>query len=354
VGHNIARFEEKGYKLVGLKMLTPSKEKAEGHYADLSSKPFFGGLVKYFSSGPIVAMVWEGVNAIAQGRVLLGATNPAASAPGTIRGDLCVDIGRNICHGSDGVDSAKHEIEFWFDESEVQSYTASTHNWVYEKGAPVKASKGGDQKVNKKADKKVNKKADKKAEKPKDDAKAKQIKACLKEGGKKGQDLGGMSTFGVHHFLTAMDEPKGDLEMLKLCMEGANKEVDPDADDRKGGAGDLAKIFFSASDDNLAMIAHVPVECQDKCTLDEWFQAVLKDMPDAKINKIDEFFATCEVKGDPDKGLFPLKMRDAAIGLGFAFLRDKGLVLDDDSDDDDINYAEAAGVDLNAGAHGDY
>merc|ERR1711976_35295 len=124
-------------KLVAMKMMVPSKEKAEGHYADLKSKPFFGGLVEYFSSGPIVAMVWEGVNAIAQGRALLGATNPKDSLPGTIRGDLCVDIGRNICHGSDGPDSAKHEIEYWFDESEISSYTVSGHEWIYEKGAEV-------------------------------------------------------------------------------------------------------------------------------------------------------------------------------------------------------------------------
>merc|ERR1740117_1190080 len=103
-------------------MLSPSPEKAAGHYADLKSKSFFKGLVEYFSSGPIVAMVWEGMNAVCGGRTLLGATNPADSLPGTIRGDLCVDIGRNICHGSDSSDSAKHEIEFWFDPQEIQNW----------------------------------------------------------------------------------------------------------------------------------------------------------------------------------------------------------------------------------------
>lgn len=137
VGDIMARFENKGFKLVALKMLTPTKEKAAGHYADLSKKPFFQGLVDYFSSGPVVAMVWEGLNAVAGGRTLLGATNPKDSLPGTIRGDLCIDIGRNICHGSDSADSAKHEIEFWFEPGEVQSVTSHSHSWVYEKGAEV-------------------------------------------------------------------------------------------------------------------------------------------------------------------------------------------------------------------------
>ena len=76
------------------------------HYADLSSKGFFPGLVKYMASGPVVPMVWEGLNVVKTGRVMLGATNPADSAPGTIRGDYCIQVGRNICHGSDAVDSA--------------------------------------------------------------------------------------------------------------------------------------------------------------------------------------------------------------------------------------------------------
>jgi len=352
VGEIIARFENKGYKLVALKMTTPTKEKAEGHYADLKSKPFFGGLVSYFSSGPIVAMVWEGVNAIAQGRALLGATNPKDSLPGTIRGDLCVDIGRNICHGSDGPDSAKHEIEYWFDESEVQAYTSHSHMWVYEKGAPVKTAKGG------KADKKEKKpKEEKKSAKQleKEKAAAKKVKACIKEGGKKGQDLSGMSTFGVHFFLTCMDEPEGDLDLLKLCLEGANKEVDPEAEDRKGGAGDLAKIFLSAGEKQLAILCNVPVECKDKLSVEEWLKEVLVEVENPEIKKIDEFTSSVVIKGNPDKGIFPLKVRDAAIGYGFNFLRQKGLVLDDDSDDD-VNYAEAAGVDLNAGpgANSDY
>ncbi|CAN0041595.1 unnamed protein product, partial [Hapterophycus canaliculatus] len=84
--------------------------------ADLSKKPFFGGLVDYFASGPIVAMVWEGPEVILTGRKMLGATNPNSSEPGSIRGDFCIRVGRNLIHGSDGGESAQHEIGMWFTE----------------------------------------------------------------------------------------------------------------------------------------------------------------------------------------------------------------------------------------------
>lgn len=98
-------------------LFQPTQELLEKHYADLSARPFFPGLVKYMSSGPVVPMVWEGLNAVKTGRVMLGATNPADSAPGTIRGDLCIQVGRNILHGSDSVESAKKEIALWFNVS---------------------------------------------------------------------------------------------------------------------------------------------------------------------------------------------------------------------------------------------
>ncbi|CAH2097981.1 unnamed protein product [Euphydryas editha] len=102
------------------------------HYSDLSSRPFFPGLVKYMSSGPVVPMVWEGLNVVKTGRQMLGATNPADSQPGTIRGDLCIQVGRNIIHGSDSVESAKKEIDLWFTEKEVVGWTPANENWVYE------------------------------------------------------------------------------------------------------------------------------------------------------------------------------------------------------------------------------
>ncbi|CAH1132451.1 unnamed protein product [Ceutorhynchus assimilis] len=132
VGKIIKRFEQKGFKLVAMKFVWPSEELLKNHYADLAGRPFFPGLVKYMSSGPVVPMVWEGLNVVKTGRVLLGATNPADSAPGTIRGDLCVQVGRNILHGSDAVESAKKEIALWFNPNELVSWQPATTSWVYE------------------------------------------------------------------------------------------------------------------------------------------------------------------------------------------------------------------------------
>lgn len=100
--------------------------------ADLAKKPFFGGLTEFFSSGPVVAMVWEGDNAILGGRKMLGTTNPRDSAPGSIRGDYCVITGRNIIHGSDGPESAEHEINMWFTPEEVADHSLAAATWVYE------------------------------------------------------------------------------------------------------------------------------------------------------------------------------------------------------------------------------
>lgn len=113
-------------------ILQASEDHLKKHYADLAGRPFFPGLVKYMSSGPVVPMVWEGLNVVKTGRVMLGATNPADSAPGTIRGDLCIQVGRNILHGSDSVESAKKEINLWFTEKEVVSWQPAAEAWVYE------------------------------------------------------------------------------------------------------------------------------------------------------------------------------------------------------------------------------
>ncbi|KAJ2228090.1 nucleoside diphosphate kinase Ndk1 [Coemansia sp. RSA 1722] len=129
----IKRFEQRGYKLVGLKLLVPSKALANEHYADLSSKPFFKGLVDYMTNGkaPVVGMVWEGPSVIKQGRVMLGATDPRAAGPGTIRGDYCLSIGRNICHGSDSAESAEKEINLWFGgKGEIVDWKSNNEEWV--------------------------------------------------------------------------------------------------------------------------------------------------------------------------------------------------------------------------------
>ncbi|KAJ1844028.1 nucleoside diphosphate kinase Ndk1 [Coemansia sp. RSA 2708] len=129
----VARFERRGYKLVGMKLLVPSAALAKEHYADLSSKPFFAGLVDYMTNGkaPVIGMVWEGPSVIKQGRVMLGATDPKAAGPGTIRGDYCLTIGRNICHGSDSAESAQKEISLWFGgKGEIVNWSSNNEEWV--------------------------------------------------------------------------------------------------------------------------------------------------------------------------------------------------------------------------------
>ncbi|XP_038687983.1 nucleoside diphosphate kinase 3-like [Tripterygium wilfordii] len=127
----VSRFERKGFKLVAIKIVVPSKDFAEKHYHDLKERPFFNGLCDFLSSGPVVAMVWEGEGAIKYGRKLIGATDPQKSEPGTIRGDLAVVVGRNIIHGSDGPETAKDEINLWFKPEELVSYTNNAEKWVY-------------------------------------------------------------------------------------------------------------------------------------------------------------------------------------------------------------------------------
>jgi len=130
VGEIIKRFEQKGFKLVAMKMVQASDELLSKHYADLSERPFYPGLVKYMASGPIIPMVWEGTGIVKTGRVMLGATDPAQSAPGTIRGDYCVIPGRNLIHGSDSVESAEKEVSLWFSDQEISSWTQVTDPWI--------------------------------------------------------------------------------------------------------------------------------------------------------------------------------------------------------------------------------
>lgn len=112
-------------------MINVERSFAERHYADLSAKPFFNDLVEYIISGPVVAMVWEGRNVVATSRNLIGATNPSASAPGTIRGDYAVHISRNVIHGSDTVENARKEIAMWFPEGTI-TWDSCINPWIYE------------------------------------------------------------------------------------------------------------------------------------------------------------------------------------------------------------------------------
>ncbi|KAL9648582.1 hypothetical protein ABK040_012240 [Willaertia magna] len=133
IGEIIGRMEKKGFKLVGLKLVQPSKQLIEAHYADLSGRPFFNGLVEYMTGKPVVAMVWEGKGVVAYSRVMIGATNPLASAPGTIRGDLAIDVGINTIHGSDSTQTAEQEISLWFKPDEIANYNMDIAKWIYEK-----------------------------------------------------------------------------------------------------------------------------------------------------------------------------------------------------------------------------
>ena len=128
----IGRFERKGFKLVALKQLIPSKELAQKHYGVHKDRPFFGDLVAFISSGPVIAMVWEGEGVILNARKLIGATKPLEAEPGTIRGDLAIDIGRNIIHGSDGSETAAFEINLWFEDSEINEWKTSDCKWRVE------------------------------------------------------------------------------------------------------------------------------------------------------------------------------------------------------------------------------
>jgi nucleoside-diphosphate kinase len=108
-----------------------SKDLAERHYGDLSSKPFFPDLIEYITSGPVVAIALEGKSVVEQGRKIIGATNPLASDPGSIRGMYCIEIGRNIIHGSDSVENAQKELALWFPDGLVD-YTPMLHSMIYE------------------------------------------------------------------------------------------------------------------------------------------------------------------------------------------------------------------------------
>ena len=132
IGQIIQRFESKGFKLVGLKLMNVSKELAEAHYGEHKERPFFGGLVSFLTSSPVVAMVWEGDGVVKSARKIIGATNPLDSEPGTVRGDFGVSIGRNLIHGSDAVETAQKEIALWFKEEELAAWTPELTGWLYE------------------------------------------------------------------------------------------------------------------------------------------------------------------------------------------------------------------------------
>lgn len=132
IGEVVARMERKGLKLVGAKMLRPSRELAEKQYEEHRNKPFFSQLVSFTTSGPVLAMVVEGRGAVRVMRKLIGATDPKDASPGSVRGDLALDIGRNVVHASDSRSTSRREIELYFGEDEIHSYSLASEEWLYE------------------------------------------------------------------------------------------------------------------------------------------------------------------------------------------------------------------------------
>ena len=134
VGEIIGRLEGRGLKLVGAKFMQIDEELAHQHYAEHEDKPFFDELVAFITSGPVMAMVWEGADATRQVRQMMGTTDPKEAQPGTIRGDLGLDLGQNVIHGSDHEDDGanEREIELFFDEDELVDYDRADEPWVYE------------------------------------------------------------------------------------------------------------------------------------------------------------------------------------------------------------------------------
>jgi nucleoside-diphosphate kinase len=130
VGRLLARYEERGLKLVGLKLMQVDRTLAERHYAVHRDKPFFRALVDFITSAPLVAVVLEGPNAVAVTRAINGATRPADAAPGTIRGDLALEVTQNIVHASDGPETAAEELALWFRADELISYERAIDRWV--------------------------------------------------------------------------------------------------------------------------------------------------------------------------------------------------------------------------------
>ena len=133
IGQIVSRYEERGLRIVGIKMVHADRALAEQHYAVHRDKQFFAGLVEFICSGPLVAMAVEGPNAVAVCRAINGATRPHEAAPGSIRGDLALDTGHNLVHGSDSVETANAELALWFKTDEQFDYARALDSWVLDR-----------------------------------------------------------------------------------------------------------------------------------------------------------------------------------------------------------------------------
>ncbi|XP_008119230.1 nucleoside diphosphate kinase, mitochondrial [Anolis carolinensis] len=132
LGDVIKCFERRGFKLVGLKLLQANEGILAQHYQHLQKKPFYQELVQYMTSGPVVAMVWEGHEVVKASRAMVGETNPAEARPGTLRGDFSVHVSRNVVHASDSVETAQREIGLWFQSDELVNWECWDHKLLYE------------------------------------------------------------------------------------------------------------------------------------------------------------------------------------------------------------------------------
>ena len=132
IGEVISRLERRGLRLVAARFIQVSRELAETHYAVHKGKPFYEGLLKYITSAPVMAMVWEGPNAIAAVRQTMGATRPTEAAPGTIRHDFSLEVGRNLTHASDSVENGEMEVALWFKPAELVDWKRAADPWIFE------------------------------------------------------------------------------------------------------------------------------------------------------------------------------------------------------------------------------
>lgn len=132
IGEIIRRFEVRGLRIAGMKLMQISPELAARHYGEHKGKGFYEGLIQYITSGPVVVMALEGKNAIAIARHSMGVTKPVEAAPGTIRGDFGIEVGRNLVHGSDSPESAERELSLFFEDEELVDWTRDVERWIYE------------------------------------------------------------------------------------------------------------------------------------------------------------------------------------------------------------------------------
>lgn len=132
IGEVITRLEHRGLRLVGAKFMQVSQELAETHYAIHKGKPFYDGLIRYITSAPVMAMVWEGPNAVAAVRQTMGATRPTEAAPGTLRHDFALEVGRNLTHASDTKENGVNEVELWFKPEELVTWSREVDRWIFE------------------------------------------------------------------------------------------------------------------------------------------------------------------------------------------------------------------------------